>query len=157
MTKIIPFESCENHFDELKSQNKKIVFTNGCFDLLHPGHIDYLQKARKLGDILVIGLNSDSSITKLKGAARPINDINFRKKMLSAYDFVDYIIEFEQETPELLIQKITPDVLVKGGDYNEDTIVGSAYVKKNNGKVTIIPFLEGFSSSKIISRILSLK
>lgn len=157
MCKIISIEDCNRLFTKLKSQNKKIVFTNGCFDLLHPGHIDYLKKARKLGDLLVIGLNSDESIKKNKGNNRPINDIKFRTTMLSAYSFVDYIIVFKDKTPIKLIQEVIPNILVKGGDYKEENIVGAEFVKNNGGNVTTIPFLEGFSSSKIISKILNLK
>lgn len=157
MNKVIPIEDCNHFFKKLKSENKKIVFTNGCFDLLHPGHVDYLRKARKLGDTLVIGLNSDESIKNIKGSNRPINDVKFRTTMLSAFSFVDYIVVFTDDTPKKLIQEVIPNILVKGGDYNEENIVGADIVKKNGGIVTTIPFLDGFSSSSIISKIIDLK
>jgi D-beta-D-heptose 7-phosphate kinase/D-beta-D-heptose 1-phosphate adenosyltransferase len=138
-----------------KLNNKKIVFTNGCFDILHPGHTDYLSKAKQLGDLLVLGLNSDESVKRLKGNSRPIQTENARSLVLSALTSVDYIILFQEDTPLNLIVNIKPDILVKGGDYTEENIVGADEVKANNGKVKIIPFLEGFSTSNIIEKIQS--
>jgi len=140
----------------LKSNNQKIAFTNGCFDILHPGHIDYLEKAKKLGDVLFIGLNSDNSIKLLKGQERPINEFSTRLTMLAALECVDFIIEFDEETPILLINKIEPNILVKGGDYTIETIVGAEFVVDNGGKVEIIPFLEGYSTTQLIEKIKSL-
>lgn len=134
---------------------KKIVFTNGCFDLLHPGHLQYLREASLLGDCLVIGLNSDKSVSSLKGEYRPINNFLFRSMMLSYFDFVDYIIEFDEDTPEKLIEKLEPSILVKGADYLGKEIAGSNHVISSGGKIILIKFLEGFSSSKIINKIKS--
>lgn len=137
----------------LKTNNQKIVFTNGCFDILHPGHIDYLEKAKKLGDVLIIGLNSDNSIKSIKGQQRPINKLSDRLTMLHALECVDFIIEFEEDTPIQLIKAVTPDVLVKGGDYTVETIVGADFVIDNGGKVEVIPFLEGYSTTQLIEKI----
>ena len=136
----------------IKSQGS-IVFTNGCFDLIHPGHIHYLYNAKKLGDFLIIGLNSDKSISKIKGKNRPINDFEFRSKILAGFNFVDLIIEFIEETPINLIKKISPNILVKGKDYLENEIVGSDYVKSKGGVIHNLDFLRGYSSTKIINRI----
>lgn len=137
---------------EAKSLNKKIVFTNGCFDVLHIGHIRYLQESKKLGDILVIGLNSDSSVKRLKGSGRPINNELERAEVLSAINFVDYVAIFEEDTPLNLINEIMPDVLTKGGDYTIENIVGATEVTNNNGKVVVINFVEGKSSTIIIDK-----
>lgn len=132
---------------------KKIVFTNGCFDILHIGHIRYLQEAAKLGDILVVGLNSDASVKRLKGPERPINNENDRAEMLGALGFVDYVCIFEEDTPLELIKAIKPDVLVKGGDYKPDEVVGKKEVEAEGGKLVLIPFVEGKSTTGIIERI----
>lgn len=134
-------------------QNKQIVFTNGCFDIIHPGHTDYLTRAKELGDTLVVGLNSDDSIKRLKGESRPIQSLKARSLILSALASVDYIVSFNTDTPLDLIKAIQPNTLVKGGDYTEETIVGADIVKKAGGQVKIIPFLEGYSSSQIIEKI----
>lgn len=133
--------------------DKKVVFTNGCFDLLHPGHIHYLEKAKSFGDILIVGLNSDESIKRLKGVNRPINNVEFRVQMLAGLSSVDFIIIFESNTPLELITSIKPDVLIKGGDYTIDKIVGANETQKNGGAVMIIPFLKGYSSTSIIEKI----
>ncbi|NNE14481.1 MAG: D-glycero-beta-D-manno-heptose 1-phosphate adenylyltransferase [Saprospiraceae bacterium] len=143
--------------DILRENNQKIVFTNGCFDLLHPGHVDYLAKAKAFGDVLMVGLNSDASVQTLKGEQRPINKVMDRLKMLAALEAVDFVIIFEEDTPLKLIQKIKPDYLVKGGDYSMDNIVGSDFINENGGKVEIIPFLNGYSSSELIEKIKTLK
>ena len=135
-----------------KNNNKKIVFTNGCFDILHVGHISYLKQAKQLGDVLVIGVNSDESVRRLKGASRPINNAEDRMLLLSALDFVDYVVEFEEDTPAKLIEIIKPDVLVKGGDYKENEIVGADFVKDNGGIVKILPFVEGKSTTSIVEK-----
>lgn len=134
-------------------ERQKIVFTNGCFDILHVGHIRYLQKAAKLGDVLIIGLNSDESVKQLKGAGRPINNENERAEMLGALGFVDYIAIFDEDKPLNLINKIQPDVLVKGGDYTPDEVVGKKEVEKRGGKLVLIPFVEGKSTTNIIEKI----
>ena len=133
--------------------DKIIVFTNGCFDILHPGHLQYLYKAKSHGDILIVALNSDSSIKKLKGLNRPINNFEFRSTMLSYLNFVDLIIEFDSDTPIELIQKVSPNVLVKGADYRESQVVGADFVKQNGGQVVLMEFLKGFSSTEIIKSI----
>ena len=137
----------------IKNSGKKVVFTNGCFDILHIGHISYLRKARQLGDVLVVGLNSDESVRRLKGDDRPVNTLVDRAEMLAAMDFVDYVIPFEEDTPENLINKVIPDILVKGGDYTIDSIVGADIVKQNGGIVEILPFVEGHSTTEIIKKI----
>lgn len=133
----------------------KIVFTNGCFDIIHRGHIEYLAQAASLGNRLIIGLNTDSSVSTLKGPNRPVNDEQTRAEILAAFGFVDAVVFFSEETPINLITAIKPDVLVKGGDYNPDTIVGANVVKDNGGRVEVIPFVTGFSTSSIINKILA--
>jgi len=139
-----------------KEQGKCIVFTNGCFDLLHPGHIDYLDKAAKLGDILIVGLNDDDSIRRLKGKSRPINPLQDRAIMLAALRSVDLVIPFSEDTPLNLITGLMPDILVKGGDYQPDDIVGATEVRQHGGKVIVMPFIDGHSSTKLIQRIQSI-
>lgn len=137
----------------LNLHQQKIVFTNGCFDVLHFGHVYYLQQARQLGDLLVVGLNSDASVKRLKGDSRPINGEKERAYVLAALAFVDYVVVFEEDTPEKIIKKVKPDVLVKGGDYEISNIVGADFVQQNGGIVTTIPFVEGFSSTQIIEKL----
>ena len=146
-----------DHFDPIKHlwkfQGKKVVFTNGCFDLLHPGHIEYLNKARDLGDILLIGLNSDDSVRRLKGSDRPINPESDRALMLAGLECVSAVLLFDEDTPLELIKAVQPDILVKGGDYDRDTIVGADEVESEGGRVVVIPFKEGYSTSSLIERI----
>tara|TARA_Y100000816_G_scaffold4872_1_gene2962 strand:+ start:2553 stop:3017 length:465 start_codon:yes stop_codon:yes gene_type:complete len=142
-----------NFIKKIKAERKKIVFTNGCFDLLHVGHIRYLSHAKKLGDFLIIGLNSDRSVKKLKGKDRPINSFEDRAILLSALNSVDLVIKFEEQTPENLIKDIVPDVLVKGGDYNIEDIVGYQIVIKNGGQVKTLSFYDGYSSTNYIDKI----
>ena len=137
-----------------KGFNDKVVFTNGCFDILHLGHIDYLAKAADLGERLIIGVNTDTSVAKLKGENRPIIDEHTRAAKLASLVFVDAVILFDEETPLELIKSVNPDVLVKGGDYTVDTVVGATEVLQNGGEVELIPFLEGHSTSAIIDKIL---
>ena len=139
--------------NDFKLRQQKIVFTNGCFDVLHFGHVHYLLEAKKLGDILVVGLNSDDSVRRLKGPTRPINGEKERAFVLASLAFVDYITLFEEDTPENLIKVVQPDVLVKGGDYTIDQIVGADFVMQNGGTVTTIPFVEGYSSTQIIEQL----
>lgn len=131
----------------------KTVFTNGCFDILHRGHVEYLQKARTFGDRLIVGLNSDASVRRLKGETRPIQDQTSRKIVLEALRCVDEVFIFEEDTPYELIQKIQPDVLVKGADYRPEDIVGYDIVKSKGGEVRTVEFVEGFSTTKIIDRL----
>lgn len=133
-----------------KRKGQTVVFTNGCFDLLHRGHIEYLAKAKKLGDILIIGLNSDKSVTRLKGRGRPIIRYNDRAYIISHLDMVDYIVPFGSLTPKALITKLLPDILVKGGDYKPDDIVGAKEVIASGGKVVVIKYIKGRSSSGIV-------
>ena len=135
--------------DELRAKNKKIIFTNGCFDILHLGHIKYLESAKSLGDILILGLNSDKSVKSLKGNGRPINSQNDRAYILAALEVVDYVVIFDEETPYNLIQMIKPDTLVKGGDYKDKTVVGEDIVKN----LVLLEFIEGKSSTKILEKI----
>ena len=139
--------------NRIKAERKKIVFTNGCFDLLHVGHIRYLAQAKKLGDFLIIGLNSDSSVKELKGKDRPINSFDDRATLLSAIESVDLVIMFEEQTPENLIKDIVPDILVKGGDYNIEDIVGYQTVMQNGGQVKTLSFYDGYSSTNYINKI----
>ncbi len=136
-----------------KSRNKKMVFTNGCFDILHKGHIHYLSEASELGDILVIGLNSDRSVKRIKGKDRPYQDENSRSLVLAALAFVDFVAVFNEDTPFEIIEKLKPGVLVKGGDYKAEEIVGYDTVTSSGGEVVIIDFVEGYSSSAIIRKL----
>lgn len=138
----------------LKKSGKKIVFTNGCFDILHLGHITYLEKAKSCGDILIVGINSDKSIHKIKGPHRPIQNQSSRAKVLAALSSIDYVVIFNEPTPIKLIEAIKPNVLVKGADWNIKDIVGSNIVKENKGRVAKIKFIKGFSTSNIIERII---
>jgi len=138
-----------------REKNKKIVFTNGCFDIIHPGHIDYLSQARDLGDILVLGLNTDQSVRRLnKGSNRPINDERTRAYVLAGLASVDLIVFFDEETPYNLIKLLQPNVLVKGKDYEVEKIIGFDILKENGGEVITIPFLEGYSTSSLIKKII---
>jgi D-sedoheptulose 7-phosphate isomerase len=129
------------------------VFTNGCFDIIHAGHVDFLRRAKELGSTLIVGLNSDSSIRAIKGPGRPINDQESRRSVLEALRWVDQVIIFDEPTPERLISEIKPDILVKGGDWGEGEIIGSDFVKSYGGKVITLALLEGFSTSAVIERI----
>jgi D-beta-D-heptose 7-phosphate kinase/D-beta-D-heptose 1-phosphate adenosyltransferase len=135
-------------------QDKRIVFTNGCFDILHRGHVEYLCRAKSLGDILVVGLNSDKSIKKIKGDKRPINNETDRAIVLSAIQFVDFVIIFEEENPYNLIKEIRPHVLVKGGDWEKEKVVGYNIVKQNKGEVHTSFFLPNYSTTGIIETII---
>lgn len=135
-----------------KAEGKKSVFTNGCFDLLHRGHIYLLREARRLGDLLVVALNTDRSIRLLKGPERPVVPENERAELIAALEMVDYVILFDQLDPCDLIERLKPDVLVKGGDWPQDQIVGRDLVEQNGGTVFVIPYLEGHSTSKLIER-----
>ena len=138
---------------KLKSEKKRIVFTNGCFDILHKGHVAYLQAAKSLGDILIVGMNTDDSVKRLKGSERPVNSLEDRAFVLSSLRSVDYVVPFDEDTPLSLIESIMPDILVKGGDYTIDTIIGAKEVIAHGGAVEIIPFVEGKSTTSIIDAI----
>jgi D-glycero-beta-D-manno-heptose 1-phosphate adenylyltransferase len=137
----------------LTFKEKKIVFTNGCFDILHLGHIDYLSKAADFGDVLIVGLNTDSSVRKIKGESRPINDENARATILASFNFITIVVLFEEETPAELIKFISPDFLIKGSDYEAEKIVGYDIVKAKGGEIVTIDFLEGYSTTTIIEKI----
>lgn len=139
--------------EALKKRGKKIIFTNGCFDILHFGHVKYLEAAKKRGDVLIVGLNSDGSVRKIKGKTRPINRQNERAYILAGLASVDYVVIFSGETPYNLINTLKPDILVKGGDWQKEKIVGADIVKKQGGKIIVIPFVSGFSTTKLIQKI----
>ena len=142
-----------NAINDHKKDSKKIVFTNGCFDILHVGHIRYLLEAKSLGDILVIGINSDKSVKELKGPSRPINPLSDRALILSELRYVDYVVSFEEQTPLELIKIIMPDILVKGGDYTVENVVGSSEVIHSGGQVKLLQFHNGYSSTNYIDKI----
>jgi len=152
-SKILSFSELKTQTEKWRNNHEKIVFTNGCFDLLHLGHIDYLAKARDLGSRLVIGLNTDRSVQDIKGPSRPVKDELSRAHILAAMGFVDAIVLFDEETPIHLISLVKPDILVKGGDYAIEDIVGHELVQKYGGNVCTIPFVEGYSSSRLIDKI----
>lgn len=139
-----------------KSQNLKIVFTNGCFDILHLGHVDYLEKAKSKGDILLIGVNTDASVKRLKGKDRPVNNGESRSRMLASLAFVDAVTFFSEDTPENLISMVIPDILVKGNDYALSNIVGADIVLNHGGKVETIDLVEGWSTTTLIKKIQNL-
>jgi len=152
-SKIFSLDDLKNQVNAWKQAGEEVVFTNGCFDIIHRGHIEVLAQTADLGDRLIIGLNSDSSIQKLKGEDRPIIDEQARAILLSALSFVDAVILFPEETPINLISTLLPDVLAKGGDYEIETIVGHEIIQNNGGKVILVPFVDGFSSTTIIDKI----
>ena len=139
---------------DLKAKGKRIIFTNGCFDLLHVGHIRYLEEAKTLGDILIVGVNSDASVQKLKGPKRPVLPVEERTEILSGLGCVDYITTFEELDPLALITSLQPNVLVKGGDWTKEQTIGKEVVERSGGEVVIIPFVKGASTSNLIETIL---
>lgn len=151
--KIVAREKIPGLVKELQKQNKKVVFTNGCFDILHSGHVVLLEKARSEGDVLVLGINTDDSVRRLKGAPRPINDQIERARVLAGLEAVSYVTFFDEDTPAQIIKEILPDVLVKGGDYALDEIVGRKTIQDNGGRVVTIPLVKGRSTSNIIKKI----
>ena len=136
-----------------QAKGEKIVFTNGCFDLLHLGHVDYLEKARNLGDRLIVGLNTDNSVSRFKGPERPLQDQISRARVLAALQFVDLVVFFNEETPLNLISALLPNVLVKGSDYLTENIVGATIVMQHGGVVKTIDFVEGYSTTRIVEKI----
>lgn len=153
MSVIISWQELNQKIKSLKAKDKKIVFSNGCFDLIHSGHVDYLVKAKELGDILVVGLNTDSSVRRIKGENRPILEQDERAFILSNLIPVDFVTFFEEDTPLKLIETIIPDILVKGADWSIDNIVGREIVESNGGEVKTIQFVNDQSTSKIIDKI----
>jgi rfaE bifunctional protein nucleotidyltransferase chain/domain len=148
--KILDIKVLGNRLAMWRLFNNKVVFTNGCFDILHRGHIEYLSQARDKGEILVIGLNSDASVKRIKGEGRPVQDETSRALVLASLRIVDAVVLFDEDTPYELIKIVKPDVLVKGADYTEDTIVGADIVKASGGEVVVIPIVEGYSTSRIL-------
>jgi rfaE bifunctional protein nucleotidyltransferase chain/domain len=141
--------------DEARKSGKKAVFTNGCFDLLHRGHVHILRQAKAAGDLLIVGINSDSSVKSIKGPTRPILPQTDRVELIAAMEMVDYVVLFDEPDPYRLIAAIKPNVLAKGGDWSADKIVGADIVAQNGGRILVIPYLDGFSTTEIIERIRS--
>lgn len=156
MTKIVSIEAMIAERERLRGEGKRLVFTNGCFDLLHPGHVSYLKQARSLGDALVVALNSDRSVRELKGKGRPILNQQERAEVIAALEAVDYVTIFDEETPRVLIAAVLPDVLVKGGDWALAEIIGREEVEAAGGRVLSLPYIEGSSTTDIIERIKNL-
>lgn len=152
--KILTLQDLGTKLREWSKEGKKIVFTNGCFDIIHQGHIDYLAKAKDLGDILIIGLNTDQSVSTIKGKNRPIQDQESRAIILASMQFVDAIVYFSDPTPYELISSIQPDILVKGADYKPEEIVGYDIVKQKGGEIKTLTFLEGYSTTSIENKII---
>ncbi len=152
-TKIFETIELKRLRENWKNENKKVVFTNGCFDILHLGHVDYLEKASLLGDILIVALNTDASVKKIKGESRPVNNEYARQRLIAALGFVDAVLLFDEQTPEQLIQTLCPDILVKGSDYNVENIVGASFVISNGGEVKTIDLVEGFSTTNLINKL----
>lgn len=153
--KIVVFPKLRTVVSKLKAKNKKIVFTNGCFDLIHAGHVKYLEKAKSFGDILIVGINSDSSMKKIKGSKRPIIAQGDRARIIAGLESVDYVSIFDETTPLRLIKAVKPDILVKGADWNLNKIVGADYIKSYGGKAVSIPLVKGRSTSDMIRKIVS--
>jgi D-beta-D-heptose 7-phosphate kinase/D-beta-D-heptose 1-phosphate adenosyltransferase len=137
-----------------QAEGRKVVFTNGCFDLMHVGHIQYLQQAKGLGDLLVIGLNDDASVRRVKGEGRPLIEEQQRAQLLAALACVDYVVFFPEDTPEELIGAVRPDILVKGGDYTPGEVIGREQVESSGGRVEVLPFVDGVSTTRIVNTIL---
>lgn len=152
MGQVVPFAKIESALAKARQQ-KAVVFTNGCFDLLHIGHIRYLQEARQQGDLLVVGVNADKSVKKLKGESRPVQHEQDRAEILAALACVDFAVIFDEETPLQLIHKVKPNVLVKGGDWPVDKIVGAPFVLENGGQVKSLQFVQGKSTSNLVELI----
>lgn len=153
MNKILDRNTLKNKLEALRKEGKKIAFTNGCFDILHVGHVRYLREAKKIGDILVLALNSDSSVRAIKGEERPLVCEEERAEVLAALEFIDFVTIFPELTPLELINYLKPDILIKGGDWPEDKVVGREEVKKWGGRVAIIPEVEGKSTTNIVEKI----
>ncbi len=155
MAGILSLDQMRRERERLRQERRRVVFTNGCFDLLHPGHVRYLEEARALGDALIVALNSDRSVRELKGDKRPILAEAERAEVMGALRCVDYVLVFDEPTPQRVIATLLPDVLVKGGDWSIDTIVGREEVEAAGGQVLSLPFVDGVSTSEVIERIVS--
>lgn len=154
MNKVLSKDCLKAELERLRREGKTVVFTNGCFDILHVGHVRYLREARKLGDALVLGLNSDASVRTLKGDKRPLVPQDERADVLAGLESVDYVVIFEEETPLELIRYLKPDFLVKGGDWSADDIVGAEDIKQWGGEVVVAPLIEGRSTTNVVEKIL---
>lgn len=155
MASILRLTELTREREQLRASKRTVVFTNGCFDLMHPGHVRYLQQARSLGDTLIVALNSDASVRQLKGPARPILNEHERAEVMAALGCVDYVTIFDEPTPREIIATLLPDILVKGGDWGVEQIIGREEVEAAGGRVMSLPFVEGVSTSEIIERIVS--
>lgn len=151
--KIVSLEAAKAKVKEWQQAGSKVVFTNGCFDLIHLGHVDYLEKARQLGDKLVLGLNTDDSVSRFKGPERPLQDQHSRARVLASMQFIDLVVFFNEDTPLNLISALVPNILVKGSDYLTENIVGADVVKKAGGVVKTIDFVPGYSTTRIVEKI----
>jgi len=154
MNKIVTWEVLKEQVERVRAEGKKISFTNGCFDILHVGHVRYLREARKTGDLLILGLNSDASVRAIKGEKRPLVPQGERAEVIASLDVVDYVTLFDDPTPLRLIEYLRPDVLVKGGDWKEESVVGGNAVKSRGGRIVIVPLTEGASTTNIIDKVL---
>lgn len=152
-SKIIDIQDIDPYLTYWKLKNQRIVFTNGCFDIIHRGHVEYLAQAANFGNILVIGLNTDNSVRRIKGELRPVQDEIARATILASFQFVSAVILFDEDTPYELIKKVQPDVLIKGSDYSVEDIVGYDIVKAKGGEVVTIDFIEGYSTTSIIEKL----
>jgi D-beta-D-heptose 7-phosphate kinase/D-beta-D-heptose 1-phosphate adenosyltransferase len=153
MNKILEREALRNKLEALRKKGKRIAFTNGCFDILHVGHVRYLREAKKTADVLVLAINSDASVRSIKGEKRPLMTENERAEVLAALEFIDFVTIFPELTPLELINYLKPDVLIKGGDWPEEKVVGREEIKKWGGKVAIIPEVEGKSTTNVVEKI----
>jgi len=156
LNKIKNLQQTKDKCNRIRASGEKIVFTNGCFDILHPGHTRYLFAARELGDFLVVAVNSDRSVRAIKGPKRPILNEKTRAELVAALSFVDSVLIFDEENPLEVIRHLLPDILVKGGDWSEEEIIGADVVKAAGGEVKVIPYITGFSTTDLIKKILSL-
>ncbi len=155
--KIKKKQGLKKTISRLKKREKSIVFTNGCFDILHAGHVHYLEEAKKLGDVLVVAVNSDGSAKRLKGKGRPVTSRDNRMKLLAALESVDFVTYFDEDDPGSIVRELEPDIIVKGSDWDEDDIIGADVVKKRGGRVATISFLKGLSTTSIIKKIKKLR
>jgi D-beta-D-heptose 7-phosphate kinase/D-beta-D-heptose 1-phosphate adenosyltransferase len=151
--KLKSLEELKSIASQAQARGRKIVFTNGCFDILHRGHLHLLREAKALGDLLIVAVNSDSSVRQIKGPARPIISEAGRAELIAALEMVDYVTLFDETDPCRMIEEIRPDILVKGGDYTGNEVVGGDIVKRSGGKVAVVPYLKGFSTTEIIGRV----
>ena len=150
MRKTLKSDTLQRRLNALRRQGKRIVFTNGCFDLIHPGHVRYLSAAKRLGDVLVVALNSDASVRRLKGPSRPLVPLHDRCDVMAALQMVDFVTSFNADTPSALIQQLQPDVLVKGGDWKPDQIAGADIVRQRGGTVRSLRFARGYSTTRLV-------